>query len=123
MSKQFQKCLSKEHRKHGVINQVKHSKIASKRKCVDREYHVQDNSDVAHKEVKMYCDTNQFPALLFFVPHGARGLSNNYHLHFDPKLCRGICAIFRIPCYCVVCTSMLDNPWISGIPPNKQARY
>ena len=56
MSKQFQKCLSKEHRKHGVIDQVKHSKIASKRKCVDREYHVQDNSDVAHKEVKMYCD-------------------------------------------------------------------
>ena len=86
MSKQFQKCLSKEHRKHGVINQVKHSKIASKRKCVDREYHVQDNSDVAHKEVKIHCATNQFLALPFCVPHpkshGARGLSKHYHLRF-----------------------------------------
>ena len=36
-------------------------KRASKRKWIDREYHVQGNTDIAHKYVKMYCDTNQFP--------------------------------------------------------------
>ena len=29
----------------------------------------------------------------------------------------------RIPCACVTCTSMLDKPWISGIPSEKQERY
>ena len=61
----------------------------SKRKWIDREYHVQDNADVTNKDVKIYCDTNQFPALTFFgshpKPHGARGLSKNYHLRFDPN--------------------------------------
>ena len=51
-------------------------KRAIKRKWTDIEYHVQDNSDVAHKYVKFYCDTNQFPALPFCSlhpnPHGAR---------------------------------------------------
>ena len=61
--------MSKEHRKYGVIDQVKYRKRASKRKYTDREYHVQDNADVAHKYVKMYCDTNQFPKLLFCGPH------------------------------------------------------
>ena len=75
----------------------------------------------------MYCDTNQLPALPFCGPHTnpnvARGLSKNYHLRFDPKIGHGICAIFRIPCACVACISILDKPWISGIPSNKQARY
>ena len=35
----------------------------------------------------------------------------------------GICAIIRIPCACVTCTSMLDKSWISGIPSDKQERY
>ena len=35
----------------------------------------------------------------------------------------GKCAIRRIPCACVACTSMLDKPWISGIPSEKQERY
>ena len=63
--------------------------IFSKIKWTDREYHVQDNADVAHKYVKIYCDTNQFPALPFCGPHqkpqGARGLSKHYHLRFDSK--------------------------------------
>ena len=49
-----------------------------KAKWTDREYHVQDNADVAQNDLKMYCDTNQFPALPFCGPHqnphGARGL-------------------------------------------------
>ena len=55
-----------------------------------------------------YCNTNEFPALLFCGPysknHGARGLSKNYHFRFDPKLGNGVCAIRRKPCASVVCT-------------------
>ena len=72
----------------------------------------------------MYCNTNQFPALPFCGTHsklhGERGFSKYYHLRFDPKLGNGVCAIHRIQCACVVCTSMLDKPWISGIPPDEQ---
>ena len=100
--------MSKEHRKHGVIGQGKYRKISSKIKWTDREYHVQDNTDVAHKDVKMYCDTNQLPALPFGgshpKPHGERGLSKHYHLPFDPKLGHAIFEIFRITCACVGCT-------------------
>ena len=91
------------------------------RKWTEREYHVQDNADVEQKDVKMYCNTNQFPTLPFcgphYKPHGARELSKNYHLIFDPKLGMDICAIHRTPCACVACISMLDKTWISGIPP------
>ena len=54
---------------------------------------------------------------------GTRGLSKHYHLRFDTKLGHGVCVILRILCACVVCTSMLDKPWISGIPKGKQERY
>ena len=79
------------------------------------------------KDVKIYCNTNQLPALPFCgphsKPHGARGMSKHYHLHFDPKLGMGLCAIIRIPCSCVACSSMLDKPWIYGISSYKQERY
>ena len=75
----------------------------------------------------MYFDTNQFPSLAFCgphpKPHGERESSKHYYLSFDLKLGRGICAILRIPCACVGCTSMLDKNWIYGITPKKQARY
>ena len=75
----------------------------------------------------MHCDTSQFPALSFCgpysKPHGARGMSKHYHLRFDPKLGMGICAICRIQFACVACTSIIDKPWISGIPPDEQERY
>ena len=93
--------MSMEHRKHGFIDQVKYRKQPSKRKFTDRKYHVQDNDDVSHKDVKMYCDTNQLPQLPFCgphkKPHGARELSKHYHLRFDPKLGHGVCPISRIP--------------------------
>ena len=112
-----------EHHKLGFIDQGKYRKRSSKIKWIDREYHVQDNADVAHKDVKIYCDTNQFPALTFCVPypkpHITRVLINNYHLRFYPKIVHGECAILRIPCACVGCTSMLDKPWVSGIPSTK----
>ena len=59
LAKESQKHLSTYHQKHGVIDQGKYKKRSSKRKFTDREYHVQDNADVTHKEVKMYCNTNQ----------------------------------------------------------------
>ena len=112
LTKAFQRHLSKEHRKHGVIDQCKYRKIFIKRKWIDREYHVQDNADVSHKEVKMYYDTNQFPELPFCgphtKPHDARGLNKHYNLRLDPKLGHGICAIIHIPCACIACTSMLE---------------
>ena len=93
------------------------------RKWTDRHYHGQDNADVELKDVKIYCSTNQFPELSFYVPrskpHGARGMSKHYHLRFDPKLVIGVCAIIHIPCACVACTSMLEKSWISGIPSDK----
>ena len=115
-----------ERRIHVVIDQVKYSKRYSKIKWTDREYHIKDNADVAHKDVKNYCDTKQFPPLPFCVSHpnlhGSRGLSKHYHLRFNPKLGHSICAIRRIQCACVGCTSILDKPCISGIQSTKQAR-
>ena len=85
-----------------------------------QQYHVQDNSVVSHRYVRMYCNTNRFTELPFCgphsKPHSARGLSKHYHLRFDPKLGNVVCEIFRIPCDCVSCTSMIEKPWIYGIP-------
>ena len=96
------------------------------RKWTERKYHVQEIASVELKDVKMYCNKNQFPTIPLYIPHstphGARGLSKNYHLRFDPELGMGLCAILRIPCECVACTSMLDKPWISGISLDKQDR-
>ena len=79
------------------------------------------------KDVNVYCNINQFTELPLCgphsKPHGERGLGKHYHLRFDPKLGMGKCAIFRIPCACVACTSILDKSCISGIPPDKQDRY
>ena len=127
LAKYFQKHLSNDDRKHGFVDQGKGIKRASKTNWKDREYHVQDNSDVAHKDVKTYCDTNPFPELTFFgyhpKPHVARGLFKNYHICFDPNLGHGICEIHRIPCACVACISMPDQPWIFVVRSTKQARY
>ena len=127
LDEEFQQHLTKEQCKNGVIDQVKYKKRFSEIKCIDRQYHVQDNFDVAHKYLIMYCNTNQFPALQFCGPHsrphGARGMLKHYHLRFYPKLCNGVCENCRIPYACVACTAMLDKPWIYGIPSNKQERY
>ena len=77
-------------------------------KWIEIKYHVQNNAAVELKNVRMYCNTNKFPTLPFCgphsKPHGAREMSKNYHLHFDPQLGMGVCAISRIPCECVACT-------------------
>ena len=127
LAKEFKDHLEGEHRQNGAIDQGKPRKRSMKRKLTEREYHVQDNASVELKDLKMHCNTNKFPTLPFCGPHskshGARGIGKHYHLCFDPKLGMGKCAILRIPCACVPCTSMLDKPWISGTPSDKQERY
>ena len=56
-------------------------------------------------------------------PNGAIGLGKNYHIRFDPNIGHCICATRHIPCACVGCTSMLDQPWIYDVQSTKQARY
>ena len=77
--------------------------------------------------MKIYCNTHQFPALTFCGPHyrprGVRGLIKHCHLYFDPKLGNGICEICCIPCDFVAFTSMIDKPWIYGIPSDEKERY
>ena len=61
-----------------------------KRKWTDRQYNVQDNYDVLHKYVIMYCTKNKLPALPFGCTHSkthdARGRSKHHQLCFDPEL-------------------------------------
>ena len=93
-------------------------------KWTERKYNVQDKADVEYKDVKMYCIKNQLPEPSFCgshsKPHDARGLSKYHPLSFDQKLGMGICAIRCIPCACVACKSMIEKPWIYGIPPDEQ---
>ena len=74
-------------------------------------------------DVKIYCNKNQLPAVPTCGPHSkpyvARGLSKNYQCRFDPKLGMGVFSIRCISCACVACTSMIDKPWVSGIPSDK----
>ena len=78
LAKEFQHHLKKEHRKNGVFDMVKKYKSFMERKCTDRQYHVQDNADFSHQDVRMYCNTNKSPALPFcgtyYKLHGARGV-------------------------------------------------
>ena len=103
LAKEFKDHLEGEHRQNGDIDQGKSRKISMERKWTERNYHVQDNASVELKDVKIYCNTNKFPALPFCgphsKPHGARGIGKHYHLSFDPKLGMGKCAICRIPCF------------------------
>ena len=72
-----------------MFDQGKNNKIFIEITCTDRQYHIQDNSDVSHQDVRIYCNTNQFPVLQFCdpysKPHGSRGLSKHYHLRFLSK--------------------------------------
>ena len=99
----------------------------SKQKCTEREYHVQNDADIAHKYVKMFGNTNQFPSFSFCgthtKPHGVRGFSKHYHMWFDPKLGHDICAICRILCVCAECTSMLEKLCINCLTPKQQLCY
>ena len=71
--------MTKKHHKYVVIDQVKYKKRFMEIKWTDRQYHVQDNADVEHQYVKLYCNTSQFTELSFCCPyskpHGVKVLS------------------------------------------------
>ena len=69
LAKEFQHHLKKNHHKNGVFYQVKDNKKSMERKWKYGQYHIQDNADVAHQYVRMYCNTNQFPSSPFGVLH------------------------------------------------------
>ena len=76
LAHEFKDYLEEEHRQNGAIDQGKPRQIFMEIKWTERKYHVQDNAAVELKDVKMYCNTNQFPELPFCgphsKPHGAR---------------------------------------------------
>ena len=84
---------------------------------------MQEDYDVLHKYVKMFCNANQFTSFQFCgphkKPHGIRGSSKNYHMWFDPKLGHGICTICLIPFDCVEFKYMSDKPWVHVFPQQK----
>ena len=55
LAKEFQKHLSNDYRKHGVIYQGKDRKRASKRKCTDREWHLQ----ALYVSINVYCSNSR----------------------------------------------------------------
>ena len=102
LAKEFKYLLKGDIHQNSAIDQGKSRKRFMEIKWTERKYHVQDNALVELKDVKMYCNTNQFPALPlcgpYSKPHGARGIGKHYRFRFDPKLGMGECAICRIPC-------------------------
>ena len=42
---------------------------------------------------------------------------------FDPKIGYVTYGICRIPCACTLCTSIIDQPWITGFQEQQQYRY
>ena len=110
-------CLQWHTKTEWLIKENK--KRASKKKRIEIEYHVQNDADVSHKDVNIFCNTKQFPSLPFCCPHkklhGVTVLIKHYCMLFDSKLGHGICTIRHIPCACDECTYMLDKPWIPGL--------
>ena len=89
LSQEFKNDTEEEHRQNGSIDQVISRKRFMERKWTEGKCHVYDNAAVELKDVKIYCNTNQFPALPFCgphsKPHGARWMSKPYHLRFIQK--------------------------------------
>ena len=104
--------MSNESYKHDIIYDGKHKKSSSKKRWTNREYHVQHNKYIYHKDVKIYCATNQFPELKFLGPHnkshGVLGLGKHYHMSFYPRLGHVTYSIRRISCDFTQCTSIVD---------------
>ena len=97
-------------------------KRSCKQKWTNKEYHVKKNEDVEYQNVKIYYTANQFPLLLFCVPHnkphGEHRLGKHSHMCVNQKLGHGTCAVRLVPCACTQCTSTIDKPWTTGISPH-----
>ena len=88
---------------------------------------MQHNKYVENQDVKIYCATNQLTELKFLEPHkkshGVRGSGKRYYMSFGTKIGHGTYAIRHIPCACYLCTSILEQPRIKGLPSQQQPRY
>ena len=119
--------MSKDDLKHGFIDQGKYKERSSKIKWTYREYHFRVMLMFHTKTWKYIVIPTNYLHYRFVIHIQSLmdqgGVGKHYHLRFDTNLGHGICVICRIPCACVVCTSMLDKPWISGIQSTKQERY
>ena len=58
LAKEFRNHLEEEHRQNSAIDQGKPRKVFMEIKWTERKYHVQDNTAVELKDVKMYCNKN-----------------------------------------------------------------
>ena len=105
----------------------KHKNGQVKKKVTNREYPVQNNKDVEHQNVNLYCTRNQFPIFPFCgpnnKPHGVRGLSKHYHKSFYQELGHVTCEICCITFACTQFTSNIDKPWTQGVPPHQKQGY
>ena len=54
---EFQRHLSNESYQYDILDNGKHTKRPSKKKCKNREYNVKNNGDVEHQYLEMYCAT------------------------------------------------------------------
>ena len=61
LSREPPKYLSNAAHKHGVIDKGKYKQQSGKWKWTEMDYHVQGDSDVSHKDVNMFLNTNQLP--------------------------------------------------------------
>ena len=88
---------------------------------------MQHNKYFEYLDVKIYCATKCFTELKFLgshnTPRGVRGLSNNYHMHFDLKLGHITCVVRRTPCAFTFCIYIIDQHWVTIFPENKQPCY
>ena len=113
--------------KNGVMDKGNDRKRSRKMKWNEHDYHDQERSYVTHTTVKMACTTTQFSAFPFCGPHvkshGVWVLSKSCYIHLDPKLVRVKCATLWIPCICVACTNMLENPWYTDADCSQQHFY
>ena len=77
-----------------MMENTKNGKV---KKVVKQILSCEKYQDVAHRYVKTFCNTTQFPALPFFgphiKPHGVCVLSKHYCMFLDTKLIHSTCGI------------------------------
>ena len=56
-------------------------------------------------------------------PHGARGLSKHYHLHFDQKMVTAYVKFSAYHVHVLHVQKIIDQTLIFDIPSEKQAHY
>ena len=61
LAKEFQQHLTNKHQKYGIVAQGKYKKQFMVIEWTNRQYHVQDNAAVENQDLKIYCNTSQFP--------------------------------------------------------------